>query len=76
MSTVVSSIDIDVTLTPLPITSPTSYASCPIAVIIIATTDEIPAEVVENEKNIEMGRDDLSGKPDQIKEKIVAGRIT
>ncbi len=37
--------------------------------------DEIPKDVVEKEKQIEMGRDDLSGKPDNIKEKIVEGRI-
>ena len=37
--------------------------------------DEIPSDVVEKEKQIEMGRDDLSGKPEQIKEKIVEGRI-
>ena len=37
--------------------------------------DEIPEDVVEKEKQIEMGRDDLSGKPEQIKEKIVEGRI-
>ena len=30
--------------------------------------DEIPEDVVEKEKQIEMGRDDLSGKPEQIKE--------
>ena len=30
---------------------------------------------MEKEKQIEMGRDDLSGKPEQIKEKIVEGRI-
>ena len=29
----------------------------------------------QKEKQIEMGRDDLSGKPEQIKEKIVEGRI-
>ena len=29
------------------------------------STDEIPDEIVEREKSIEMGRDDLSGKPDQ-----------
>ena len=38
--------------------------------------DEIPKDVVEKEKQIEMGRDDLSGKPEQIKEKIVEGRIS
>ena len=37
--------------------------------------DQIPADIVEKEKSIEMGRDDLAGKPDNIKEKIVSGRI-
>jgi elongation factor Ts len=37
--------------------------------------DEIPAETVEKEKAIEMGRDDLSNKPENIREKIVEGRI-
>ncbi|MCL6436927.1 MAG: translation elongation factor Ts [Leptolyngbyaceae cyanobacterium HOT.MB2.61] len=36
---------------------------------------DIPAEIVEKEKAIEMGKDDLAGKPDSIKEKIVQGRI-
>lgn len=36
---------------------------------------DIPAPIVEKEKAIEMGKDDLSGKPDNIKEKIVQGRI-
>jgi len=36
---------------------------------------DIPAEIVEKEKSIEMGKDDLAGKPDNIKEKIVQGRI-
>ncbi|MBD0344875.1 MAG: elongation factor Ts [Coleofasciculus sp. Co-bin14] len=35
----------------------------------------IPADVAQKEKDIEMGRDDLGGKPDNIKEKIVQGRI-
>ena len=48
-------------------------AACPNVEYV--TTDEIPRDVVEKEKSIEMGRDDLSGKPDQIKEKIVEGRI-
>ena len=38
--------------------------------------DQIPNDIVEKEKQIEMGRDDLSGKPENIKEKIVEGRIT
>ncbi len=37
--------------------------------------EDIPAEIVAKEKGIEMGRDDLEGKPEQVREKIVAGRI-
>ena len=48
-------------------------AACPNVEYV--TTDEIPEKVVLNEKSIEMGRDDLEGKPDQIKSKIVQGRI-
>jgi elongation factor Ts len=36
---------------------------------------DIPETVAQKEKEIEMGRDDLGGKPDNIKEKIVQGRI-
>ena len=39
------------------------------------STDDIPGEIREREKSIEMGRDDLEGKPDKMKEKIVEGRI-
>jgi elongation factor Ts len=48
-------------------------AACPNVEYI--SVDQIPAEVAEKEKAIEMGRDDLGNKPDNIKEKIVAGRI-
>ena len=48
-------------------------AACPNVEYV--SIDEIPIDVVEKEKQIEMGRDDLSGKPEQIKEKIVEGRI-
>lgn len=37
--------------------------------------DDIPSEIVQKEKDIEMGREDLAKKPDNIKEKIVQGRI-
>ncbi len=37
--------------------------------------EDIPPAMVEKEKEIEMGREDLAGKPDNIKEKIVEGRI-
>ena len=48
-------------------------AACPNVEYV--TVDEIPTVIVEKEKNIEMARDDLTGKPEQIKEKIVEGRI-
>jgi elongation factor Ts len=48
-------------------------AACP--GVEYVTTDQIPAEVAEREKQIEMGRDDLAGKKEEMKEKIVAGRI-
>ena len=48
-------------------------AACPNVEYV--TTDEIPNEIREREKAIEMGRDDLEGKPEQMKEKIVEGRI-
>jgi len=48
-------------------------AACPNVEYV--SIDEIPVDVVEKEKQIEMGRDDLSGKPEQIKGKIVEGRI-
>ena len=48
-------------------------AACP--GVEYVTTEEIPAEIREREKAIEMGRDDLDGKPEQMKEKIVEGRI-
>jgi elongation factor Ts len=48
-------------------------AACPNVEYV--TTAEIPQEVVEREKAIEMGRDDLAGKPEAMKAKIVEGRI-
>ena len=37
--------------------------------------NEIPASVLEDEKRIEMGKEDLANKPEQIREKIVEGRV-
>jgi len=37
--------------------------------------NEIPAEVIEEERRIEMGKEDLQKKPEQIREKIVEGRV-
>nr|YP_009530516.1 elongation factor Ts [Paulinella micropora]AXY63205.1 elongation factor Ts [Paulinella micropora] len=48
-------------------------AACPS--VDYVSTEEIPEEVINHEKAIEMGRDDLEGKPSQMKEKIVEGRI-
>ena len=48
-------------------------AACPNVEYV--KVDDVPAEVGEKEKEIEMGRDDLEGKPDKIKEKIVQGRV-
>lgn len=48
-------------------------AACPNVEYV--TTDEIPVDVAEREKAIEMGRDDLDGKPEAMKVKIVEGRI-
>ena len=48
-------------------------AACPNVEYV--SKEEIPVDVVEKEKSIEMGRDDLSGKPEQMKAKIVEGRI-
>ncbi|HIK26927.1 MAG: translation elongation factor Ts [Oscillatoriaceae bacterium SKW80] len=48
-------------------------AACPNVEYV--KVDDIPPEVVEKEKQIEMGRDDLASKPENIKEKIVQGRI-
>lgn len=36
---------------------------------------DIPAIIVQKEKQIEIGRDDLTNKPDTVKEKILQGRI-
>lgn len=48
-------------------------AACPNVEYV--SVDQIPGEVVQREKDIEMGRDDLGNKPENIKEKIVQGRI-
>lgn len=48
-------------------------AACPNVEYV--TKEEIPEAIIAKEKEIEMGRDDLANKPDNIKEKIVQGRI-
>jgi len=48
-------------------------AACPNVEYVRAS--EISQELLAKEKEIEMGREDLAKKPDNIKEKIVQGRI-
>lgn len=48
-------------------------AACPNVEYV--STDQIPQDVVEREKSIELGRDDLAGKKEEMKVKIVEGRI-
>jgi elongation factor Ts len=48
-------------------------AACPNVEYV--STDQIPQDVVEREKSIEMGRDDLAGKKEEMKARIVEGRI-
>jgi elongation factor Ts len=39
------------------------------------SVDQIPESVIEAERKIEAGKEDLANKPDEIKEKILTGRI-
>lgn len=48
-------------------------AACPNVEYV--KVSDIPPDIVQKEKNIEMGRDDIANKPDNVKEKIVQGRI-
>ncbi|MEH2206795.1 MAG: translation elongation factor Ts [Nostoc sp.] len=48
-------------------------AACPNVEYV--SVDQIPTEIAQKEKDIEMGKDDLANKPENIKEKIVQGRI-
>ena len=48
-------------------------AACPTVQFI--STEEIPSSVIEEEKRIEMDKEDLANKPQEIKEKMVEGRV-
>jgi len=39
------------------------------------SVEDIPADVVAREKEVEMGKEDLANKPEAVREKIVSGRI-
>ena len=48
-------------------------AACPNVEVV--KTSEIPQDSIEREREIEMGREDLAKKPENIRAKIVEGRI-
>ncbi len=48
-------------------------AACPNVEYV--KVSDIPEEVVAKEREIEMGREDLANKPENIREKIVEGRV-
>ncbi|UZQ53198.1 translation elongation factor Ts [Trichothermofontia sichuanensis B231] len=48
-------------------------AACPNVEYV--RTEDIPQEIIDRETQIEMGREDLASKPENIREKIVQGRI-
>ncbi|MBW4654410.1 MAG: translation elongation factor Ts [Kaiparowitsia implicata GSE-PSE-MK54-09C] len=48
-------------------------AACPNVEYV--SVEAIPSDVVEREKAVESGKDDLGSKPAAVREKIVAGRI-
>lgn len=48
-------------------------AACPDVLYI--KNDDIPEDIFLKEKEMELGKDDLGNKPDEIKEKIVLGRV-
>ncbi|KAL6765694.1 polyprotein of PSRP-7 and EF-Ts, imported to chloroplast [Haematococcus lacustris] len=48
-------------------------ASCPDVVCVSA--DEVPAEVLAKEREVEMGKEDLKSKPEAVRAKIVEGRL-
>jgi elongation factor Ts len=43
--------------------------------VIYVSYENIPQEIIEKEKQIEIGKEDIANKPQEIKEKIVQGRI-
>ena len=48
-------------------------AACPNVEYV--KVEDIPQDMIQSEKAVEMGRDDLASKPENIREKIVQGRI-
>ncbi|MEM6433536.1 MAG: translation elongation factor Ts [Cyanobacteria bacterium P01_D01_bin.115] len=48
-------------------------AACPNVEYV--KVEDVPQDMIQSEKAVEMGRDDLASKPENIREKIVQGRI-
>nr|YP_010032319.1 tsf [Schizocladia ischiensis]QOW07526.1 tsf [Schizocladia ischiensis] len=48
-------------------------AACPLVHYI--SIDKIPNSIIQSEERIESGKDDLKNKPQEIKEKILKGRV-
>lgn len=48
-------------------------AAC--SLVSYVSLEDIPADVVEKEREIEMGKEDLASKPEAIRAKIVEGRV-
>ena len=42
---------------------------------VSVSADEVPSELVEDERNILLGSEDMAGKPDAIVDKMMTGRI-
>lgn len=49
-------------------------AACPL--VSYVTIDEIPTNIIEKEREIEMGKQDLAAKPEAIRGRIVEGRVS
>jgi len=43
--------------------------------VVAVSSDDVPADAKAKAKEVEMGKDDLKGKPEEIAEKIVMGRL-
>eukprot|EP01025_Chloroclados_australasicus_P022692 TRINITY_DN2327_c0_g1_i1.p1 TRINITY_DN2327_c0_g1~~TRINITY_DN2327_c0_g1_i1.p1 ORF type:complete len:530 (-),score=95.15 TRINITY_DN2327_c0_g1_i1:275-1720(-) len=48
-------------------------AACP--EVVCVSTDDVPQELLDKEREIEMGKEDLASKPENVRQKIVEGRL-
>lgn len=49
-------------------------AACPS--VCYLSSNDVPADVIERERSIEIGKEDLAAKPEAIRAKIVEGRVS